>query len=74
MKPKKYSEVNYIPVKEKRNLTIAFIIAIILIIILNVSIIIKLSMETIKLTMENQDLKSLIEVQKKYDKWFRRKL
>ena len=68
MKPKKYSEVNYIPVKEKRNLTIAFIIAIILIIILNVSIIIKLSMETIKLTMENQDLKSLIEVQKKYDK------
>lgn len=62
MKPK--GEINYIPVKEKRNLTIAFIIAIILIILLNLSIIIKLSMETVKLTMENQDLKSLIEAQK----------
>ena len=62
MKYKKYSEVNYIPVKEKRNLTIAFIIAIILIIILNVSIIIKLSMETVKLTMENQELNKVIEM------------
>lgn len=64
MKIKKYSEVNYIAVKEKRNLTIAFIISIILIILLNLAVIIKLSIEAVKLTMENQDLKSLIETQK----------
>lgn len=62
MKIKKYEPVNYIPVKEKRNLTIAFIIAIILVILLNLSIIIKLSIESVKLTIQNQELNKVIQM------------
>lgn len=64
MKPK--GEINYIPVKEKRNLTIAFIIAIILVILLNLSIIIKLSIESVELTIQNQELNKIIQMKNSF--------
>ena len=64
MKIKKYSEVNYIAVKQRKPLWIAIILLLIFFITLETIICLKSIFEGIRLYRENKDLKSLIEAQK----------
>ena len=60
MEPK--GKVNYIAIKERRNLWITLIICLILISCIGISLIVKLFVEVYNLTMENQALKNIIEM------------
>lgn len=62
MKPKKYSEVNYIHIKQRKPLWIAIILLLIFFITLETIICLKSIFEGIRLYRENQTLVKVIEM------------